>query len=274
MTAPTGDGPVEKYLDEMFDRLAGTGPAGRRMLAEAESHLLAAVDDGRTRGLDADVAEREALDRFGTVTAVVRDVPVANRDVAGALRRLLTGTWIAAGIVMIWWGGHGVVAWLLGWPWTKLLIATDRFGTQPGMCGRPWMPSNSTVDCFTQYRGNLNVVIEAGDRDAYPFVAVAGVLLLTAWLLLRRTTALGTKAWTPEPVALRLGLAVPFGLAAPVLMAYGIAGLYWQAQEWTLSYLMAGLLAAGVSAAAIRRVRATSTANHQLPSASPDLQAA
>ena len=53
MTASTGAGPVEKYLDEMFDRLAGTGPAGRRMLAEAESHLLAAVDDGRARGLDA-----------------------------------------------------------------------------------------------------------------------------------------------------------------------------------------------------------------------------
>jgi hypothetical protein len=168
MTASTGDGPVDQYLDEMFDRLAGTGAAGRRMLAEAESHLLAAVDDGRDRGLDADAAEREAIDRFGTVTDVVRNVPVATRDVAGALRRLLTGTWIAAGIVMIWWGAHGVLAWLFGWPWTKLLIATDRFGTQPGMCGRPWVPSKPTVDCFTQYRGNLNMVIEGGDRDAYP----------------------------------------------------------------------------------------------------------
>lgn len=272
MTASSGDGPVEEYLDEMFDRLAGTGPAGRRMLAEAESHLLAAVDDGRARGLDADVAEREAIDRFGAVAAVVRNVPVATRDVAGALRRLLAGTWIAAAIVMIWWGGHGVLTWLLGWPWTQLLIATDRFGTQPGMCSRPWVPSNPTVDCFTQYRGNLNIVIEGGDRDAYPFVAVAGVLLLAAWLLLRRTTVLGTKAWTPTPVAVGLGIAVSFGLAAPVLTAYGIAGLYWQAQDWTLSYLMAGLLAAGISAAAIRRVREPSTAHRQLPTTAPDPQ--
>ncbi|MEV0900686.1 permease prefix domain 1-containing protein [Actinoplanes sp. NPDC049802] len=260
MTASAGDGPVEKYLDEMFDRLAGTGPAGRRMLAEAESHLLAAVDDGRDRGLDADAAEREAIERFGTVTDVVRDVPVAARDVAGALRRLLTGTWIAAGIVMIWWGGHGVLAWLLGWPWTKLLIATDRFGSQPGMCGRPWVPSNPTVDCLTQHRENLYVVIEGGDRDAYPFVALAGLLLLAAWLLLRRGTVLGAKAWTPSPVALGLGLAVPFGAAALVLTAYGISGLYWQAQAWTLSYLTAGLLAAAVSAAAAHHVRASSTA--------------
>jgi hypothetical protein len=105
-------------------------------------------------------------------------------------------------------------------------------------------------------------------------VAVAGLLLLAAWLLLRRTTVLGTKAWTPTPVALGLGLAVPFGLAAPLLMAYGIAGLYWRAQDWTLSYLMAGLLAAGVSAAAIRRIRASSTAHHQLSTAPPHPQAA
>lgn len=274
MTAPTGDGPVEQYLDEMFDRLAGTGPAGRRMLAEAESHLLADVDDGRARGLDAEVAEREAIARFGTVSAVVRDLPAATRDVRGAVRRLLTGTWIAVGVVMIWWGGSGVVTWLLGWPWTKLLIATDRFGAQPDLCSRPWVPANPTVDCFTQYRTNLSVVLEGGDRDAYPWMAMAGVLLLAAWLLLRRTTVLGTKAWMPSPVTLGIGLAVPFGLAAPVLMVYGITGLYWQAQDWTLSYLIAGLLSAVISAAAIRRVRASSTARHQLPAAAPDPQAA
>ncbi|WP_433833550.1 permease prefix domain 1-containing protein [Actinoplanes sp. CA-015351] len=261
MTAPDGDGPVERYLDEMFDRLAGTGPAGRRMLAETESHLLAAVDEGRARGLDAEAAERAAVTRFGTVTAVVRNVPAGTRDVAGALRRLVAGTWIATGLVMLWWGGHGVATWLLGWPWTKLLIATGRFGAQPDMCGRPWVPLYPTADCFTQYRENLNLVVEGGDRDTYPFVGLAGLILLLAWLLLRRATPLGTHAWTPPPVALGLGLAVPFGLAAPVLIIYGIAGLYWQAQDWTLSYLTAGLLAAVISAAAIRRVRASATAH-------------
>ena len=257
MTTSTGDGSVEQYLDEMFDRLAGTGPAGRRLLAEAESHLLAAVEDGLARGLAAEVAEREAIDRFGTVTGVVRHVPASARDVRRALRRLLTGTWISAGVLMLWWGGSGVVTWLLGWPWTRWLSATDRFGTQPDMCGRPWVPSNPSVDCFTQYRGYLNVVLEGGDRGAYPWIAVGGLLLLAVWLVLRRITVLGTKAWTPTPVTLGLGLAVPFGMAAPVLMIYGIAGLFWQAQDWTLSYLTAGLLAAGISIAAIRRVGAS-----------------
>jgi hypothetical protein len=258
MTTSTGDGPVdgpvERYLDEMFDRLAGTGPAGRRMLAEAESHLLAAVEDGRARGLDAEAAEREAIDRFGTVAGVVRHVPVA-RDVRGALRHLLTATWIAAGVGMLWWGGSGVVTWLLGWPWTRLLIATDRFGTQPDMCGRPWVPLNPAVDCFTQYRDYLNLVPQGGDRDTYPWVAVGGALLLAAWLVARRSTALRTRAWGPSPVILGLGLAIPFGLAAPVLLINGITGLSWQAQNWALNHLTAGLLAAVISVAAIRRAR-------------------
>ncbi|MEU8238922.1 permease prefix domain 1-containing protein [Actinoplanes missouriensis] len=260
MTASTGEGPVEQYLDEMFDRLAGTGSAGRRMLAEAESHLLAAVDDARARGLDAEAAERAAIDRFGTVGAVVREVPATTRDLAGPLRRLLSGTWLATGIQMIWWGGHGVLSWLLGWPWTALLIATDRFGSQPGMCGRPWVPPNPTADCLTLYRGTLDLVIAGGDRTAYPVVAAAGALLTAAWLLLRRTTALGTKAWTPAPITLGLALAVPSGLAAPVLIAYGVTGLYGQAQHWTLSYLTAGLLAAAISITAARALRRERTA--------------
>ncbi|WP_127501327.1 permease prefix domain 1-containing protein [Actinoplanes solisilvae] len=243
MTAPTGDGPVEQYLDEMFDRLAGTGPAGRRMLAEAESHLLAAVEDGRDRGLDAEAAEREAIARFGTVTTVVRHVPVATGEVRQRLRHLLSVVWVAAGAVLLWWGGSGVITWLLSGPWTRLLIATDRFGAQPDMCERPWVPLNPAVDCFTQYREYLNLLPHGGDRDTYPWVAVGGVAVLVAWLIVRRVTALGT----PRMIL----LSVPFGLAALVLTTYGVLGVFHQAQNWALSYLVAGLFAAGTSVAAL-----------------------
>lgn len=255
MTAETGDGPVERYLDEMFDRLAGTGAAGRRMLAETESHLFAAVEEGLARGLEAGAAEREAVDRFGPAAGVARLVPAVARDLQGALRRLLVGAWVAAGVVLAWWGGTGVVTWLLTWPWTRLLLATDRFGTQPGMCDRPWVSANPTVDCFTQYRDYLNLVPGGGDRDTYPWVAVGGLVLLAAWLFLRRTTVLRAAAWTPPPVSFGLGLAVPFGLAGLVLLIYGVTGVVWQAQNWALSYLVAGLLAAGISLVALRRLR-------------------
>ncbi|MCA2219247.1 permease prefix domain 1-containing protein [Jidongwangia harbinensis] len=256
MTAPTGDGPVEQYLDEMFDRLAGTGSAGRRLLAEAEGHLLTAAADGRARGLDAATAEREAIARFGTVTSVVRHVPAPARAIRAALRPLLTGTWLAVGLVLLWWGGSGVLTWLLGWPWTRLLIATDGFGGRPDMCGRPWVPPDPAADCFTRYREYLHLVPQGGDRDTYPWVAVGGALILVAWLLVRRTTVLGSAAWTPAPVVFGLGLAVPFGLAAPVLAFYGISGAFPQAQNWALSHLTAGLLAAVIGVAAARHVRA------------------
>lgn len=254
MTTPTGDGPVEQYLDDMFDRLAGTGPAGRRLLVEAETHLLTAAAEARARGLDAEAAEREAIDRFGTAAHVTRHVSAAT-DARASLGRLVTGTWIATGVLMLWWGASGMATWLLSWPWTRLLIATDRFGTQPDMCSRPWVPSNPTLGCFAQYRGNLSLVPVEGDRNSYPWFAVGGLLLLAVWLLVRRSTVLRTTAWTPKPAILGLALAIPFGLAALIMTAYGVKGLYWQAQDGTLSYLTAGLLAAGISIAAIRHIR-------------------
>jgi len=61
----TDGGPVDRHLDLMFDRLGGTGSAGRRMLAEAEDHLRSAAEEARARGLDDEAAEREAVARFG-----------------------------------------------------------------------------------------------------------------------------------------------------------------------------------------------------------------
>jgi hypothetical protein len=47
-----GDGgPVDRYLDDLFDALAGTGGAGRRALAEAEDHLRAATADRMADGV-------------------------------------------------------------------------------------------------------------------------------------------------------------------------------------------------------------------------------
>jgi hypothetical protein len=36
---------IGRYLDELAERLAGTGDAGMRFLIEAEAHLYAAADD-------------------------------------------------------------------------------------------------------------------------------------------------------------------------------------------------------------------------------------
>jgi hypothetical protein len=59
------NGPVDRYLDELFDRLAGTGHAGRRALAEAEDHLRAAATDAAAHGVPPAQAEADAVARFG-----------------------------------------------------------------------------------------------------------------------------------------------------------------------------------------------------------------
>jgi hypothetical protein len=249
------DGPVERYLDTMFDRLTGTGAAGRRILAEAENHLLTATAEGRARGLDLETAEQQAVERFGPVDDLARRVPVVTGNVRTSLRRFTVGTWAVVGTVMAWYGVSGVVTWLLGWPWIRLLIATDRFGAQPNMCDRPWVASDTTPACVGYYHGQLDMVPVGGYHFPYLWLAISGVVLMAALLVVRRTTVLGTPTWTPARTSLGLAFAVPFGLTGVVLMFYGVTGAFAMAQEWELSYLTAGLLAFVIGAVAAYRIR-------------------
>jgi hypothetical protein len=56
---------IDRYLDELFDRLAGQGATGRRMLEEATDHLRTAAADKIAAGVPAERAEREAVAQFG-----------------------------------------------------------------------------------------------------------------------------------------------------------------------------------------------------------------
>jgi hypothetical protein len=93
---------VDRYLDEMFDRLAGTGAAGRRALAEAEDHLRAAVADGLARNLTAQQAEHDAVARFGPPATIARQLRRAH---GGArLNPAFSGAWLLAGLGLAWLG--------------------------------------------------------------------------------------------------------------------------------------------------------------------------
>jgi len=87
---------IERYLDELFGRLAGTGAAGRRVLAEAEDHLRAAADDAVARGLQADQAEHEAVTRFGPAALVARKLRAAHGG--GRVSRALSAGWLMTGL--------------------------------------------------------------------------------------------------------------------------------------------------------------------------------
>ncbi|GAA3206286.1 permease prefix domain 1-containing protein [Dactylosporangium siamense] len=251
----TAQSPVERYLDEMFDRLAGTGAPGRRMLAEAESHLLAATEDGIGRGLDPETAERDAVARFGAAAEIARQVPPAPASLRAALRRSAVGGWAVAGAALAWYGTSGVLTWLLGRPFAQLLVATDRFGRDRNMCERPWVPSEPGLDCAGHYFGQLDRVPVGGARFPFAVVALIGIGLLVALVVARRWTPLGTAAWTPAGPTLGLAFAVPFGFVALLLAFYGVVGASARMQNWTLSYFVAGLLAGVIAVVAVRKAR-------------------
>ena len=106
---------VDQYLDALFDRLAGTGAAGRRALAEAEDHLRTAVEHEMARGATEADAARDAVARFGALDKV-----------AGALRRehrrsrfpaIVSDAWLLIGLVplglALGFGSTAAEQWLL-----------------------------------------------------------------------------------------------------------------------------------------------------------------
>jgi hypothetical protein len=119
---------IERHLDELFDRMAGQGAAGRRALIETEDHLRAAAADAMAQGLPADQAEHEAVTRFGSPGMVARKMHSAHgagrRNQASSPGRLLP-----AACIRLARGG----------PWLRI-----RGPLAPGLAGfaAPWTGPN------------------------------------------------------------------------------------------------------------------------------------
>jgi hypothetical protein len=150
---------IERDLDELFDRLAGQGAAGRRALAEAEDHLRAAAADAVAGGLPADQAEHEAVTRFGSPAMVARKLRSA--DGPRRLNRALSAGWLLAGLTFA-----GLSA--------GYLVQARRLVWQPLGCA-----PTLTSSCYL--RGHLG----NGTATAAIAAAVGIALLLSRWLVVK-----------------------------------------------------------------------------------------
>ena len=113
---------IERYLDELFDQLAGTGAAGRRALLEAEYHLRAVAADAITRGLPQDQAEHEAVGRFGPPALVARKMRSAQSG--GRLNRAVSTAWLLAGLAGCGFGvAYPLAAWWHTWQTPNCYVA-------------------------------------------------------------------------------------------------------------------------------------------------------
>lgn len=207
------ESPVERHLDELFDRLAGTGSAGRRALAEAEDHLQSAVADARARGLDEDAAEREAVARFGPPARIAAQLRATHGGLAALARPAFVGTWIVGAIGLIAVGLSGLVAELFGDFGGATFVAGDAPGVTytPERCADYFEYTPNAPDCGAAAAMHHWGEVVTG-RVA---VGVLGILALLALLVARRVTPLREPAWTP-----------PRGVVATVLIAlFGVAGV-------------------------------------------------
>jgi hypothetical protein len=155
---------IERYLDELFDQLAGTGAAGRRVLMEAEYHLRAVAADAMAQGGLEDQAEREAVSRFGPAAMVARTLRSAGR-----LNRAVSTAWLLTGLTAC---GIGAAYLLAAW-W------------------QTWQ----TQDCYValSYGCYTPTMLVARITTSALTAAAGTVLLLGRWLAVRRTALTSSR---------------------------------------------------------------------------------
>jgi hypothetical protein len=208
-----GDGgPVDRYLDDLFDALAGTGGAGRRALAEAEDHLRAATADRMADGVPIEEAERDAAARFGVPARIASQLRRAHGRPRSA--QVISAGWLLAGWTL---GGLGATYLIKAVDIAVLLrmhpetepqcpdnldqIMRDRLAAAPPDSVVEFGPCSTSASAL---QANLRVGV---------LLALLGAAVLLARWLTRRTGRLA-----PTPRRLTLLAAVGFGAAGLTLL--------------------------------------------------------
>jgi hypothetical protein len=195
---------VERYLDEMFDRLAGTGAAGRRALAETEDHLRAAVAAGLAEGLPEQRAEHEAVVRFGPAALVAGQVRRVHR--AGPVRAAVSAAWLVAGVGLSWLGVTFLAAFFFPGPLRLVHISFY------DLCSNFLSPSCYIVTWKTVAVGLV--------------LLIAGVILLAARRLGRRFFGLASTGLPVSALVVSLFAIAALALyESPVVTAGPVPGL-------------------------------------------------
>jgi hypothetical protein len=104
---------IQTYLRELERQLWLRGLADQNDLAEIESHLLEAVEQGLDQGLSPEKAETQALERFGSVKLVVLTFEKERKDV---MQNILLAVAVLAGLFSAYvdsrptWDDTGILA--------------------------------------------------------------------------------------------------------------------------------------------------------------------
>jgi hypothetical protein len=240
--------PVQIYLDELFDRLAGTGAAGRRALAEAEDHLTSAVATHTATGHSVPEAQRLAVAQFGDPVSFASGIARAQGGLVALLRPLFTGAWLLGGVGLVAIGLSGLVAEVFG----RLAGARFVAGDLPGVTYTPQRCAE-----YLEYFPTAGSCAEAAELHHWGEVVqyraaagLLGVVALAVYAALRRVGPLKGGAWRPAAGPLALVTVTLFGLAAILLTLPDAARWALQDSSGVGANLSGGLVAAVVAATA------------------------
>ncbi|MGZ4616174.1 MAG: permease prefix domain 1-containing protein [Actinomycetes bacterium] len=244
-TGRPGTDPVERYLDELADRLPLRGHQLRRVLAEVEDHLTASTQQKVRDGLSGDEAARQAVADFGAPELVARTMTHSGGPptVALATQAFLSLLFLGAvGLVAI--GVSGLLAWGAGAEFGKAFVAGDPLGVSytPDRCAdlRTYAPgADSCAAAAVSHHFDETVV--------YRLAAGAlGLLALGAWVALvrpwrrRRGASYDVLPASVTPV---VGL-VLFGLAT-LMLPFGLLDVVFSGPD----HGAGGLISAGLVSA-------------------------
>jgi hypothetical protein len=234
---------IDRYLDRLFDALAGTGSAGRGTLAEAEDHLRSAQADLVAVGVPPDVAAAQAVARFGGAEALAAAERVVIRDLPGLVRHVVSGAWVFGVVGLLAVGVSGLLAELMGRLWGAAFVAGDTNGVTytPGRCAEylEYFPGRSCGAAAALHHWG----------EVVDYRVAAGVLGLLTLLVGRLVQQRLHMALPTGP--LMLVFASTFGLAAVALGGPSALELAAGGTTGVGADLSAGLVAGVVAVVAL-----------------------
>jgi hypothetical protein len=238
-------GPVERYLDELFDRLAGTGQAGRRSLVEAEDHLRSATAAGLAGGLDHERAERQAVQRFGQPGSIAAQLQLTHRGLGALIRPLIAGGFAIGVVGLLALGVSGLISEAFGRAFGAAFVAGDTSGVTytPARCADYFEYFPNATSC------NAAAALHHwGEVVEYRVAAgVLGLLALGFGLVVRRVLAGRWTLWRPPVASMALVITALAGAGAAGLLGKSVPPILLGTSDGTGVFLADGLVAAVVA---------------------------
>lgn len=230
---------VEQYLNELFDRLAGTGAVGRRALVETEDHLAESKAALIASGLDEREASLRAVARFGDARQIARDLRNADRDLAGLARQLFMTGWLLGALGAVAVGLSGLLAAGMRGLWGATFLSGDTNGVTytASRCADfiGYFPGRTCEAAATLHHAGEVV-------DSRVALGFLGLLACGAFAVARRTWLSGPR-WRVAPDAATLLGTTLFGLAAVALGGQSLLQLLFQGTTGVGANLSGGMVA-------------------------------